>query len=35
MTSADNVGANISEGHGRHICQDNQRFVKITRGSFN
>ena len=29
VRSADSVGANIAEGHGRYSCQDNQRFVKI------
>ena len=29
VRSADSVGANIAEGHGRYSYQDNQRFVKI------
>ncbi|WP_333254109.1 four helix bundle protein [Microcoleus sp. S13_C5] len=32
VRSADSVGANIAEGHGRYSCQDNQRFVKIALG---
>jgi four helix bundle protein len=32
---ADSIGANISEGTGRHSFQDNRRFVKIARGSLN
>ncbi|WP_333026164.1 MULTISPECIES: four helix bundle protein [unclassified Microcoleus] len=35
MRSTDSVGANIGEGHGRHSYQDNQRSVKIARGSLN
>ncbi|WP_333379200.1 four helix bundle protein [Microcoleus sp. N9_B4] len=35
MRSADSVGANIGEGHGRHSYQDNQGFVKMARGSLN
>jgi len=32
---ADSIGANIAEGNGRYNLQDNQRFVKIARGSLN
>ncbi len=35
MRSADSIGANIAEGTGRYNFQDNQRFVKIARGSLN
>ncbi|VXD16018.1 S23 ribosomal protein [Planktothrix serta PCC 8927] len=35
VRSADSIGANIAEGHGRYNSQDNQRFVKIARGSLN
>ncbi len=33
VRSADSIGANIAEGTGRYNFQDNQRFVKIARGS--
>ncbi|MGB5897663.1 MAG: four helix bundle protein [Geitlerinemataceae cyanobacterium] len=33
VKSADSVGANIAEGNGRYNSNDNQRFVKIARGS--
>ena len=33
--SADSVGTNIAEGHGRYSYQYNQRFVKFARGSLN
>ncbi|MCX7593670.1 MAG: four helix bundle protein [Fischerella sp.] len=33
IRAADSIGANIAEGAGRHNFQDNQRFVKIARGS--
>jgi four helix bundle protein len=35
VRSADSLGANIAEGDGRSSYQDNQRFVKIARGSLN
>lgn len=35
VRSADSIGANIAEGNGRYNLQDNQRFVKIARGSLN
>ena len=35
VRSADSVGTNIAEGHGCYSYQDNQRFVKIARGSLN
>jgi len=31
----DSVGANIAEGCGRRSYQDNRRFVRIARASFN
>ncbi len=33
IRSADSIGANIAEGLGRGTSQDNQRFVRIARGS--
>ena len=35
VRSADSIGANISEGTGRGSQKDNQRFVRISRGSLN
>ena len=35
VKAADSIGANISEGAGRGTPKDNQRFIRIARGSFN
>jgi four helix bundle protein len=33
IRSADSIGANLAEGHGRGTYADNRRFVRIARGS--
>jgi four helix bundle protein len=33
IRSADSIGANIAEGHGRGSYNDNRRLVRISRGS--
>ena len=35
VQASDSIGANISEGAGRGTPKDNQRFIRIARGSFN
>jgi four helix bundle protein len=35
VRSADSIGANIAEGTGRGTAKDNQRFVRMARGSLN
>jgi len=35
VKAADSIGANIAEGSGRATKKDNQRFVRISRGSLN
>lgn len=35
VRAADSIGANIAEGTGRGTPKDNQRFIRIARGSFN
>ena len=33
VRASDSIGANIAEGNGRYNSKDNQRFIKIARGS--
>jgi four helix bundle protein len=35
VRAADSIGANIAEGAGRATKKDNQRFIRISRGSLN
>jgi four helix bundle protein len=35
VKAADSIGANIAEGSGRGLPNDNKRFVRIARGSLN
>ena len=35
VRAADSIGANIAEGAGKGTFNDNRRFVRVSRGSFN
>jgi len=35
VSASDSIGANIAEGAGRGTPRENQRFIRISRGSFN
>ena len=35
VKASDSIGANIAEGSGRGLPNDNKRFVRIARGSLN
>ena len=35
VDAADSIGANIAEGAGRGTPNDNKRFIRISRGSYN
>ena len=35
VNASDSIGANIAEGAGRGTPRENQRFIRISRGSFN
>ena len=35
VNASDSIGANIAEGAGRGTPRENQRFIRISRGSYN